>query len=111
MLFILIKFFKFSSNMFYNFGIYLKQSSTDFLGFKEMALLIKLIRFKFKELLNNFEEWPCPSNFRSILKNLSRCYWRFYEGCIKKDVSAMGGLAEYVGVLDRIVGTSAKTMT
>lgn len=76
-----------------------------------MALLIKLIRFKFKELLNNFEEWPCPSNFRSILKNLSRCYWRFYEGCIKKDVSAMGGLAEYVGVLDRIVGTSAKTMT
>jgi hypothetical protein len=72
-----------------------------------MGLLIKIVRFKMKEMINSFEEVTCPSNFSSVLKNLYRCYWRFYEGCIKQDQEAMGGLADYIVVLDRIVSTNA----
>ena len=110
MLFILIKLFKFTSYFFLNIQIYLKQSKTNFLGLQEISLLIKIVRFKFKEFLGLLEECACPSNFKSILKNLSRCYWRFYEGSIKRDVEAMGGLNEYVGVLDNIVASSVKTL-
>lgn len=107
-MFILIRLFKFSSNMFYNFGVFLRQTKTGFLTFHEIALFIKLIRFKFKELFNKMEEWPCPSNFRSILVNLNSCYWRYYEGCVKRDLESMGGLAQYIGVLDEIVNRGLK---
>lgn len=109
-LFMLIKFFKFTSNFFFNMGLFLKQTKTSFLTLEELSLLIKLVRIKFNTLMSQFEGWPAPSNFRSIIKNLSRCYWRFYQACVKEDYEALTGLAEYVGVLDNIVSSSSRML-
>ena len=109
-LFILIKFFKFTSNFFFNMGVFLKQTKTSFLTVEELSLLIKLVRIKFNMLMSQFEGWPAPSNFRSIIKNLSRCYWKFYQNCVKQDFEALTALAEYIGVLDNIVSSSSRLL-
>ena len=95
-IFILIKFFKFTIELVKNLGIFFDlDEGNEFLTYHELQMFLKLIMIQFKSASKDLRDWVTPGNFKSLYNNLFNCYFKIYEHIIKVSTINFNLLGRY----------------